>query len=64
LLKRLRKECGWSFDDLAEATELDKKLILGHVNRGKGAHPKTLGVYAQTFTEKLERPVTVAELES
>jgi hypothetical protein len=26
---RLRKECGWSFDDLARVTDLDKKLILG-----------------------------------
>ena len=61
---RLRKECGWSFDDLAKATDLGKKLILGHVNEGKGAHPKTLEIYARTFTEKMGRPVTVAELES
>lgn len=60
---RLRKECGWSFDDLANATELDKKLILGHVNGGKGAHPKTLESYAQSFSEKLGRTVTVAEVE-
>jgi hypothetical protein len=38
----LRKECGWSFDDLAKASDLDKKLILGHVNDGKGTHPKTV----------------------
>ena len=63
-IDRLRKECGWSFDDLAEVTDLDKKLVLGHVSGGKGAHPKTLQRYAQTFTEKLGRPVTVAELES
>jgi hypothetical protein len=63
-IDRLRKECGWSFDDLARATELDKKLVLGHVNGGKGTHPKTLERYAQTFAEKLARPVTVAELES
>jgi hypothetical protein len=61
---RLRKECGWSFDDLAKATDLDKKLILGHVNDGKGAHPKTLAIYACAFTEKMGRPVTVAELEA
>jgi hypothetical protein len=61
---RLRKDCGWSFDDLAQATGLDKKLLLGHVNGGKGAHPSTLERYAQTFTEKLGRTITVAALES
>jgi hypothetical protein len=60
---RLRKECGWSFGDFAKAADLDKKLILGHVNKGKGATPRTLETYARTFTEKLGRPVTVAELE-
>jgi len=49
---------------LKEVTDLDKKLVLGHVSGGKGAHPKTLQRYAQTFTEKLGRPVTVAELET
>jgi hypothetical protein len=63
-IEKLRKECGWSLDDLAQATELDKKLILGHVKHGKGTHPKTLEIYARTFTEKMGRHVTVAELES
>ena len=62
-LDRLRRECGWSFDEMAIATGLDKKLILGHVNKGKNAHPSTLATYARTFTEKLGRPVTVADLE-
>ena len=63
-IDRLRKECGWSFDDFAVATGLDKTLIFGHVNKGKGAHPSTLERYATTFTEKLAREVTVAELEA
>ena len=63
-LARLRLECGWSFDEMARATDIDKKLILGHVNKGKKAHPGTMATYAQTFSEKLGRPVTVTELES
>jgi hypothetical protein len=59
----LRKECGWSFDDLAKASDLDKKLILGHVNDGKGTHPKTLEIDARTFGEKPGRPIRAAELE-
>jgi len=61
---RMRKECGWSFDQLADKTGLDKKLILGHVNDGKGARPNTVRTYAEAFTKKLNRTVTVAELES
>lgn len=62
-INRLRKECGWSFNKLAERTGLEKKLILGHVNHGKGIRPDTLRVYVDAFAKKLERMVTVAELE-
>jgi len=62
-IDRLRKQCGWSFDGLAKSTGLDKKLILGHVNKGKGAHPRTLKTYADAFSKGLSRPVSVAELE-
>jgi hypothetical protein len=58
-----RKECGWSFDELANRTGFYKKLILGHVNEGRGARPNTLKMYADAFTKKLDRRVTVAELE-
>jgi hypothetical protein len=49
---------------LADKTGLDKKLILGHVNEGKGARPNTLKIYADAFTKGLNRKVTVAEIES
>jgi len=58
----LRLESGWSFDEMAVATGIDKKLILGHVNKGKNAIPSTLATYATAFTDKLGRSVTVAEL--
>jgi hypothetical protein len=57
----LRRECGWSLDELAEATGLDHKLVRGHV-KGKGAHPSTLKTYADAFSEKLGRTVSVADL--
>jgi transcriptional regulator with XRE-family HTH domain len=62
-IDRLRKECGWSFDELANRTDIDKKGILNHVNKGTGARPSTLKRYAQAFTGALGRPVTVADLE-
>jgi hypothetical protein len=63
-IDRLRKECGWSFNDLADRTGLDKKLILGHVNERKGIQPRTLKTYADAFGRGLERKVPVAELEN
>jgi hypothetical protein len=60
----LRKECGWSFDELANQTKIDKTLILGHVNHGKGVHPRNLRNYADAFSSGLKRSVSVAELES
>jgi hypothetical protein len=63
-IDRLRKECGWSFDELAVEAKVDKTLILGHVNQAKGMHPGTLAKYAQAFSKRLNRAVTVAELEN
>jgi len=62
-IDRLRKDCGWSFDELEAKTGLDKNLSLGHVNEGKGATPRTLKTYADAFSKKLNRIVNVAEIE-
>ena len=62
-INSFRKECGWSYEDLAKATGLDKKSVLSHVNRGVQPHPKTMREYAQAFTKQLKRQVTIQELE-
>jgi hypothetical protein len=62
-IDRLRRECGWSFAEMASATDVSKQLILGHVNHGRKANPATVARYANGFTDRLGRPVTVAELE-
>jgi DNA-binding XRE family transcriptional regulator len=62
-IDRLRKECGWSFDKLAEVTGIDKKQILSHVNKGTKPHPRILKEYAQAFSRELRRQITVADLE-
>ena len=63
-IDRLRKECGWTFDQLAAETQLAKTLILGHVNKGKRARPFTLKLYAEAFSRRLHHPITVANLET
>jgi DNA-binding XRE family transcriptional regulator len=59
----LRKECGWSFDELAEATGIDKKSILSHVNKGARPIPRILKEYAQAFSKALGRKITAPDLE-
>jgi len=60
-IDKYRMECGWSYDDLAKSSGIDKKLILRHV-QGAGAYPNTLKLYADTFTKQLGRIIKVADL--
>ena len=62
-IDRLRKECGWSFEHLAEKTGIDKKAILSHRHGKHKPNPKTLKEYAQAFTKELHRPITANNLE-
>jgi excisionase family DNA binding protein len=59
----LRKECGWSFDDLAKKTLIDKKSILAHVNKGARPIPRILKEYVQAFSKELGRRITAPDLE-
>lgn len=62
-LQRLRKDCGWSYEDLALQVDLDKKLVIGHLKHGKGLQPETLGKYARAFSDWLNRKILPADLE-
>ncbi len=61
-IDRFRLECGWSLNQLEEATGIDKKLIIGHISKGKAAHPKTQKKYADAFKKELKKEISVAEL--
>jgi hypothetical protein len=62
-IDNLREECGWSLNDLEKASGLDKKLMRGHIS-GKGAHPNTIKVYADTFSKQLGRKITAVDMNS
>jgi DNA-binding XRE family transcriptional regulator len=62
-INRMRKECGWSFDELARQTGIDKKSILSHVHKKSKPHPRIMKEYAQAFSKALDRPISVADLE-
>ena len=61
---KLRKECGWSLDVLADKTGIDKKAILSHVHGKWKPHPKTMKEYAQAFSKALGREITAPDLEN
>jgi len=62
-IQKLRKECGWSLEKLADVTGIDKKLVLSHVHGKHKPIPKTLKKYAQAFAKELNRPITANNLE-
>ena len=61
-IDRFRKECGWSFEELANETNIDKKDIQRHVNHGQRLYPSTAKKYANAFTRGLRHTVTVEDL--
>jgi hypothetical protein len=56
-LKKLCKECGWTPYQLHKQTGLDKKLVLGHINGGKGCSLQNRKIYANVFTKELGRKI-------
>jgi ribosome-binding protein aMBF1 (putative translation factor) len=62
-IEKLKKECGWSFNKLAEKTGIDRTLSLSHVHGKSKPHPKTLKEYAQAFAKELARQITANDLE-
>ena len=49
-IRRLRNELGWSANQLAEKSGIDKKQVLLH-EHGTLPHPKNKALYADTFTK-------------
>jgi len=62
-LDDLRRECGWTYEQLAEKVGISLDRVKAHISRGEGAHVATLKAYADLFSKELKRHVTVADLE-
>ena len=63
-IDRYRRECGWGFETLAEKSGMGLEHIKDHVYRGKQAQGPTLRVYADTFSKRLEKEITIEMLEA
>ena len=53
-LDRLRHDRGLSYDDLANSSDVAKKLLIGYVKRGKGAYPSTKKKIANALGVRVE----------
>lgn len=62
-IDKLRKECGWSFDQLAAATGIDRRLVVYHIQGKHRPVPRLQREYAQAFAKRLDRPIIVNNLE-
>jgi hypothetical protein len=59
---KFKEECGWTYDDLAAKTGIDRKQIFHHVQGRATPRPRTLKEYAQAFAKELGRSITPADL--
>jgi hypothetical protein len=61
-IDKFRRECGWTIAELVNAVALIPDAVSDHGNQGARSRPDALKSYADAFTEKLGRVVSVEEL--
>ena len=61
-IKRLRLESGLSNSDLARLMGVQKETVLENAHGTTTPRPETLKLYADVFTDRLDRRVSVAEI--
>ena len=61
-IERLRLEAGLSREALAICMGVEKKTVWANARRRTMPRPQTLKLYADVFSKKLSRPVSVAEI--
>lgn len=60
-LEKLRRECGWTLDRLAEEAGLHRTTVIRHA-RGHSARPANVKQYADAFARGLGRSVSIDDL--
>ncbi|MGA3028426.1 MAG: helix-turn-helix transcriptional regulator [Bryobacteraceae bacterium] len=58
-IERLRQECRWTEEKLAEATELDPTTVSRHIRGQMQPSLRNLGRYEKTFSKELSRKVVI-----
>lgn len=58
-LDRLRDECRWTVEELAEQIQIDPTTVSRHLSDRAIPHLRNLGAYERVFSKRLERKVVI-----
>ena len=61
-IERLRYEIGFSYEELASSMGVERKTVQANASGRTRPRPQTLKLYADVFSDKLGRPVSVEEI--
>jgi hypothetical protein len=61
-LQRLRKECNWSADRLAEAVKFDPRTVTRHLSGETVPHLRNISAYERVFSKQLKRQVVINKM--
>ena len=61
-IESLRRESGLSYEQLAKAMGMQKRTVMANAKGRAAARPETLKLYADEFTDRLGRNVSVAKI--
>ena len=61
-LQKLRDECRWTIEDLAEAAEISTRQVARHLSGQFKPHPRKISAYERAFSKRLKRQVVVRKM--
>jgi ribosome-binding protein aMBF1 (putative translation factor) len=60
-IQRLRRECNWTIERLAEKVGLDESTVKRHLAGKQTAHLSTISLYQQAFSKALKKDVFISK---
>jgi DNA-binding XRE family transcriptional regulator len=61
-IKRLREECRWTIEELAEITDVHERTVSRHELGEVAPYGRTLSAYERTFSKRLQRKVVINKM--
>jgi hypothetical protein len=61
-IQRLRDECLWTNEELAEAVNLSARQVSRHVSGDSAPYKRNIAAYQQVFSNKLKRQILIRKM--
>jgi len=61
-IRRLRDECRWTIEELAEAMKIDERTIRRHEADEVNPYARTLRTYERIISKRLERKIVISKM--